>query len=80
MFALTIVVGKRQKTSSMVTFGDWCSRAKRYFTEAVTQTCFAKKGALEYLANFLGKQLYKYLFLKEVSGCRPATLFQEAHA
>ena len=39
-----------------------------------------QKGALEYLANFLGKHLYKCLFLKEISGCRPATLFQEAHA
>ena len=75
MFALTIVVGKRQKTSSMVTFGDWGWRAKSYHPDV-----FCKKGALEYLANFLGKHLYKCLFLKEVSGCRPATLFQEAHA
>ena len=38
---------------------------------------FYKKAALEYLANFIGKHLYKNIFLKEVSGCRPATLFQE---
>ena len=50
---------------------------KRIFYRSSHPDVFCKKGALEYLANFIGKHLYKSLFLKEVWGCRPATLFQK---
>ena len=50
---------------------------KRIFYRRSHPDMFCKKGALEYLANFIAKHLYKSLFLKEVWDCRPATLFQK---
>ena len=50
---------------------------KRIFCRSSHPGMFCKKGVLEYLENFIGKHQYKSLFLKEVWGCRPATLFQK---
>ena len=50
---------------------------KRIFYRSNDPYMLCKKGALEYLANFIGKHMYKSLFLKEVCGCRSATFFQK---
>ena len=55
-----------QKTTSEVTF------LKSSHLDVIF-----KNVPLKYLANFIGKHLYKSLFIKAVSGCRSATLFQK---
>ena len=49
----------------------------RIFCRGSHSDVFCKKVTLKYLAKFTGKHVYMSLFLKKVSGCRPATLFKK---
>ena len=51
---------------------------KRIFCRSSHPDEFYKKDALKYLAKLIGKHVYRSLFLKKVSGCRPATLFKKS--
>ena len=46
---------------------------KGYLAEAVTQTCYAKKGILKYLVKLTGKHLCRSLSL----ACRRETLLKK---
>ena len=51
--------------------------SKRIFSRRSHPDVICKEGALEYLAKLTGKRPYRSVFLKKVSGRRPATLFKK---
>ena len=71
MFALKIA-------RSVVTFGGWSWRYKQNDNlRSSHPDVFCKKRAVEYFTKLTGKHFYRSLFPKNVSGRRPATLFEK---
>ena len=78
MFALKIFKEKRKKHGQRLHFvAEVDVKNKRIFCRSCHSAVFSKKGALKYLTKLtLGKHVYRSLFLRKISECRPATLFE----
>ena len=77
MLALKIFKVKRKKQGQRSHFvAEVDVKDKRMFCRSDLSDVFCKKGALKYLTKLPGKHMYRSLFLKKVSVCRPATLFK----
>ena len=77
MLALKIFKVKRKKQGQRSHFvAEVDVKDKRMFCRSDLSDVFCKKGALKYLAKLPGKHMYRSLFFKKVSVCRPATLFK----